>query len=88
MTPSRSWILAILVLPPAVLPAQQTDRAHARPLNPERFAELQKQLTPDVEAPWRTIPWRVDLLAAQREAARANKPLFIWAMDGHPLGCT
>jgi hypothetical protein len=28
------------------------------------------------------------LLEAQRIAAEAKKPIFIWAMDGHPLGCT
>lgn len=45
-------------------------------------------LTPDPDAPWRSIPWRIELLAAQREAAAAGLPLFVWAMDGHPLGCT
>jgi len=37
---------------------------------------------------WRSIPWRIDLLAAQAEAAEQRRPLFVWAMDGHPLGCT
>lgn len=40
------------------------------------------------DEPWRTIPWQTDLLAAQRLALEQDKPLFIWAMDGHPLGCT
>ncbi|MFT5122737.1 MAG: hypothetical protein ACI9QL_004582 [Candidatus Omnitrophota bacterium] len=44
------------------------------------------QAAPD--ATWRTIPWQTSLLNAQRIAARERKPLFIWAMDGHPLGCT
>jgi hypothetical protein len=45
-------------------------------------------LTPAEDVTWRLIPWRIELLAAQREAAAQNKPMFIWAMDGHPLGCT
>jgi hypothetical protein len=40
------------------------------------------------DAAWRTIPWQTDLLAGQRLALQQEKPLFIWAMDGHPLGCT
>lgn len=40
------------------------------------------------ESRWRKIPWRVDLLAARREAELTGKPLFMWLMDGHPLGGT
>ena len=63
-------------------------KAQSPPLDKERFVELQALLTPDASVTWRRIPWRIELLAAQREAAAADKPLFIWAMDGHPLGCT
>jgi len=52
------------------------------------FTRLQQELTPDPAAPWRSIPWQIDLLNAQRDAAAQHKPLFVWAMDGHPLGCT
>jgi hypothetical protein len=58
------------------------------PLDDARFHELQATLTPAEDVTWRRIPWRIELLAAQREAAQQNKPLFVWAMDGHPLGCT
>ena len=34
------------------------------------------------------IPWRTDLLAARREANRDSKPIFLWIMNGSPLGCT
>lgn len=40
------------------------------------------------DQPWRKIPWQTDLLAAQRLSVEQGKPIFIWAMDGHPLGCT
>jgi hypothetical protein len=58
------------------------------PLDDARFTKLQASLTPAEDVTWRRIPWRIELLAAQREAAQQNKPLFVWAMDGHPLGCT
>jgi len=51
------------------------------------FRKLHKQLRPGDE-PWRTIPWKISLLNAQKTAAKEKKPIFIWAMDGHPLGCT
>ena len=57
-------------------------------LTPAKFHELHTRLRPAPEEPWRTIPWQISLLDAQRIAARERKPIFIWAMDGHPLGCT
>ncbi len=65
-----------------------TSTAQAPTLDDARFAALQRQLTPDPRETWRTIPWRISLLDAQAEAAAEQKPLFVWAMDGHPLGCT
>ncbi|MEZ6117445.1 MAG: hypothetical protein R3C28_12835 [Pirellulaceae bacterium] len=51
-----------------------------------KYRELLKLLQPGDEL-WRSIPWQIDLLEAQRMAATAQKPIFIWAMDGHPLSC-
>ena len=52
------------------------------------FRRLHKELQVSVKDPWRTIPWKISLLDAQRAAVSEKKPIFIWAMDGHPLGCT
>ncbi len=41
---------------------------------------------PDEER-WAAIPWETDLWAARRRAEQANKPIFMWAMNGNPLGC-
>lgn len=57
-------------------------------LTDEEFQRLHKLLQPDASELWRTIPWKISVLDAQREAAQQRKPIFIWAMDGHPLGCT
>ena len=56
-------------------------------LNAENFSSWHADLQPREEA-WTTIPWQVSLVPAQQLAAREGKPLFVWAMDGHPLGCT
>jgi hypothetical protein len=53
----------------------------------KEFKSLHQELQP-ADEPWRTIPWKIALLDAQRTAAKSKKPIFIWAMDGHPLGCT
>lgn len=57
-------------------------------LTDETFRRLHHELLPSPDEPWRTIPWKIDLLDAQRAAAKEKKPIFVWAMDGHPLGCT
>ena len=54
----------------------------------DEFQALHRQLQVASDKPWRTIPWKTALLDAQETAAREAKPIFIWAMDGHPLGCT
>lgn len=40
------------------------------------------------EERWLQIPWRTDLAAARVDADREGKPMFLWMMDGNPLGCT
>lgn len=41
-----------------------------------------------VEKEWNEISWRDEFGAAVVEAREAKKPLLLWAMNGHPLGCT
>ena len=55
----------------------------------ERFQALHRKSAPrgDRER-WAEIPWQTDLPAARRKAAEEKKPLLMWIMDGHPLGCT
>ena len=33
------------------------------------------------------IPWRTSLWDARVTAAKEGKPILLWEMDGHPLGC-
>ena len=55
---------------------------------PEKeFTKLHAQLQPKDQT-WKSIPWRTSLLDSQRAAVKQQKPILIWAMDGHPLGCT
>jgi hypothetical protein len=40
------------------------------------------------ESRWREIPWQTDIRDACRLASESGKPIFLWAMNGNPLGCT
>jgi len=51
------------------------------------FRRLHRATAPGAER-WAEIPWETDLSAARARAARDGKPLLMWVMDGHPLGCT
>ncbi len=56
---------------------------------PGDFRELIAFLRPrPEELRWREIPWQTDLREACRLAAEQRKPIFLWAMNGNPLGCT
>jgi hypothetical protein len=35
-----------------------------------------------------TIPWRTTFAQGALEADQQDKPVLLWAMNGHPLGCT
>ena len=36
---------------------------------------------------WRQVPWITSLREGMQIAAEKKKPMFIWAMNGDPLGC-
>ena len=61
--------------------------SEVKSLVPSQFAKLHAAMAPKGER-WTEIPWETDLGEARRRAAREGKPLLMWVMDGHPLGCT
>lgn len=40
------------------------------------------------ESAWRRIGWRSSFWDGLRDGQAAKKPILLWAMNGHPLGCT
>jgi hypothetical protein len=61
----------------------------ADPVPADRVTALRDLIKPGAkEDRWATIAWRTSLWEARREAAKAGKPILLWEMDGHPLGCT
>lgn len=76
-------VLFFFVVAIVVQSANATDE-----LTEVKFQQLHQSLQTSADEPWRQIPWEISLLNAQNSAAKSQKPIFIWAMDGHPLGCT
>lgn len=63
--------------------------ALAQDLTPETLEKWRAYLTPPPEElAWRKIPWRPTFWDAVVEAHEKDKPILLWAMNGHPLACT
>ena len=61
----------------------------AEPISPVIFSKVQALVKPGAdEDKWTQIPWLTNLWEARRRAAAEGKPILLWEMDGHPLGCT
>jgi hypothetical protein len=64
--------------------------------NKEQFSLTSKSyemwrdyITPtENELLWTSIPWRSSFREGLIDADEYQKPLLLWAMNGHPLGCT
>jgi hypothetical protein len=60
----------------------------APPLTGDDATKLRALIRPvEGEDPFDTIPWETSLWEARKKAAAAGKPILLWEMDGHPLGC-
>ena len=71
-------VLALAVL--ALAPAQEL-RGHS-------LEEWRALIEPaPEELAWADIPWRASFWSAVVEARASERPVLLWAMNGHPLGC-
>jgi hypothetical protein len=61
----------------------------AEPLTKEQVAQIRELVRPSAdEDKWDRIPWQTSFWDARKQAAAQGKPILLWEMDGHPLGCT
>ncbi|MFT5289314.1 MAG: hypothetical protein ACI8QS_001087 [Planctomycetota bacterium] len=71
-----------LTLSPFLLPQEGPQ------LTPENLdGFLEQILPPSEELAWERIEWRTSLGAGIVDARAADKPVLLWVMNGHPLGC-
>ena len=77
-------VLLAAAVVPAALRAEEEPR-----LTPATLNEWRRYLAPSAEElSFREIPWHAGLRSAVREARLRGMPVLLWAMNGHPLGCT
>ena len=57
-------------------------------IGPDLDARIAEIVAKPSEEKWLSIPWRTNLSEARAHAQNQNKPLFMWIMNGHPMGCT
>jgi hypothetical protein len=60
----------------------------AQELSPESYDKIRDTVIPSkAELKWLDIGWRPSVWDALVEGQKEEKPLLIWAMNGHPLAC-
>lgn len=58
-------------------------------LDDRTFAQHWEHVVPTAaELEWRRIPWLAQLGEGVVAAQAADRPILLWAMNGHPLACT
>ena len=58
-------------------------------LNDETLPAWQARIEPcPEEMAWTRIPWRSNLRGGLEDAVAEGKPVLLWLLNGHPLGCT
>ncbi len=61
----------------------------ATELTPDNFVAWRQHILPsDRELGWMEIPWLTTFADGIAAANSADKPMLLWTMNGHPLGCT
>lgn len=57
--------------------------------NAENYRTWLKFIQPDArEQAYKEIDWRNKFWPAVQEAKQLGRPILLWTMNGHPLGCT
>jgi hypothetical protein len=57
-------------------------------LGPTLDQKIAGVLPTSAEDRWLQIPWRTSIMKARLDAQATGKPLFLWIMNGSPVGCT
>lgn len=89
-------VSAVCVLLAATLARGQTQAGSSKPdvgarplLALDTLEHWASFISPSAdELQWKEIPWRESFWKAIHEGQIHGKPVLLWAMNGHPLGCT
>lgn len=88
----RLLLVAITTTALAASAGPAAGPAPGKPQPPRRSAEYAKwcdYLLPSAsERSHRTIPWRASVLHGLIDAQKQDRPILLFLMNGHPLGCS
>ncbi len=88
VTPRTSLLLVLLAFSPLFWGCMK-DAQLKLLLVANNYANVRGQVVPNKsELAWTKIPWRSSFHEGIAEAQRQGKPVLLWVMNGHPLGCT
>jgi len=83
MTLMKTLTLTIGILFPAAVVAAEFQEGELTEAN---YAKWRDHVSPrNWELSYRRIPWRSSFWEAVIEAQEKDKPILLWAMNGHPL---
>lgn len=87
------FVATCLVLIPNVLPGQESEKETNYPVivepTEENLESWTKFILPEEsDLVWRNVDWLTTFGDGVVAANKADKPLLLWVMNGHPFGCT
>ena len=72
-----------------VIPGAIAAQGQVPVLDDQSFERWRDYVRPQAnEECYLQIPWRESFFIAINEARQTDRPILLWAMNGHPLGCT
>ena len=72
-----------------VIPGAIAAQGQVPVLDDQSFERWRDYICPQAkEERYLEIPWRESFYIAINEAKETDRPILLWAMNGHPLGCT
>ncbi len=81
-------VLQLLLGAPQAFAQEQPAGTSATP-GADSFEGVRAQILPSAEElAWKRHAWRASLWDGVIEAQQRELPILLWAMNGHPLGCT
>ncbi len=81
-----TYMVAALLLNAAAISAQAPRSLEPKAENLRAWIEFIRPA--EHERAWEKIGWRNAFWPAVEEARRLGRPILLWTMNGHPLGCT
>lgn len=67
----------------------EKEAAEASGLTLASYAAYRADIGPqESDAAWQRIDWLPSYREGLETAAKEQKPILLWVMNGHPLGCT